>query len=435
MNQLSRPDGLPEVFVEHSPELPLVSFSVSLRTGAITDPDGKDGLTRLTGRLMRRTAGGRDPQSLDRTIDGLGAALGVDTSHSTSGLQGTVIVRSLDAFVDLIVDTVAKPGFSADELSRLVRETKAEIVDNRDNDRAVARHWFRRKFLEGHPYGRSALGRTATVDSVTESDVRSHHARTWVRDNLVFAFSGDLDAERANAIATRISDALPRGAPIVDDTPEPSRPQGRYLLFVDKPERTQTQILIGCLGSHPADDDHVALHVANTVFGGTFTARMTREIRSKRGWSYGAYSSLPYDRRRRAFTMWTFPKATDAAPCIRLELELLEKFWNKGITARELSWAKRYLVRSHCFAVDTASKRVGMSLDARLYDLPAGYYETYLDRVKAVTLEEANAAIQRRLSIKDLLVTVVGTEAEIGVDVRKAIDGLANVDVVAFDAE
>lgn len=434
MNDVLQPSG-PRVFVESSPELPLVSISVALRSGAIADPDGKDGLTRFTGRLMRRTAGGRDPQLLDRTIDGLGAALGVDTTHSTSGLQGTVIARSLEPFVNLLVETVSAPGLASEELERLRRETEAEIVDSRDNDRAVARHWFRRKFFEGHPYGRSALGRSSTIRGIAEDDVHAHHARTWIQDNLVFAFSGDIDTEQARAVAGRIAASLPRGAPIADATPEPSRPQGRRLVFVDKPERTQTQILIGCLGSHPRDDDHIALHVANTVFGGTFSARMTREIRSKRGWSYGAYSSLPYDRRRRAFSMWTFPKATDAAACIRVELELLDKLVAQGITARELAGAKRYLVRSHAFAVDTAGKRVGLALDAELYDLPPDYYESYLDRVQAVTLEQANAALQRRLSPSDLLITVVGTESEIGTDVRQAIDDLVDVEVVPFDAD
>jgi zinc protease len=206
-------------------------------------------------------------------------------------------------------------------------------------------------------------------------------------------------------------------------------------VVVDKPDRTQTQILIGGLGTHPADPDHTALVVANCIFGGTFTARMTREIRSKRGWSYGAYSSLPYDRRRQAFSMWTFPKATDAAPCIRLELELLRQWCDAGVTQRELAWAKRYLVRSHAFAIDTASKRVGLQLEERVYSLPEGYFKDWLDRIQAVTLEQANAAVRARISPENLLVTVVGTEADIGGAIRDAIDGLGSSHVVRFDSD
>jgi zinc protease len=207
------------------------------------------------------------------------------------------------------------------------------------------------------------------------------------------------------------------------------------LVFVDKPERTQTQILIGGLGTHPRDDDHLALHVANTVFGGTFTARLTQEVRAKRGWSYGAYSSLPIDRRRQAFSMWTFPKAEDAAPCIKLELEMLHELRAQGITKKELAWAKKYLVRSHAFALDTASKRVGLLLDSALYGLPDGYYENYVENIKSITLEQANAAVVSRLSEQDLLVSVVGTASQILDAVKGAIPELADSEVVAYDAE
>ena len=421
------------VLLETSRALPLVSISIGLKTGALIDAPGKEGSTRLLSRLMRRTAGGLEAQVIDTRIDSLGASLGADVAHSTMAFQATVISRSLNAFVDLLVDVLARPGLAAVELERLQRETLAELKDSLDDDRGIARRFFRRRFFGSHPYGRSVSGTPKTIPNITSADVQTVFQRSFVRDNLVFAFSGDLDAARASQIAQRISDALPNGPAPTDDTPEPVAVPGRRLVIVDKPDRTQTQILIGCLGSHTRDEDHVALLVANTIFGGTFTARMTQEVRSKRGWSYGAYSNVPFDRRRQSFSMWTFPKADDAGPCLKLELEMLHELREKGVTKAELSWAKRYLVRSHCFAIDTAAKRVGLELDRALYDLPEDYYARYLERVQAVTLEQANAAVQNRLSDEDLLITVVGTESLIGTSVRDSVANLASSEVVAFD--
>jgi len=422
------------VLLETSRALPLVSISIGLKTGSLLDAPGKEGTTRLLSRLMRRTAGGLEPQVIDTRIDSLGASLSADVVHSTMVFQATVISRSLDAFVDLLVDVLARPGLATAELERLQRETLAELKDSLDDDRSLARRFFRRRFFGSHPYGRSVTGTAKTVPEIGAADVKSIFERAFVRDNLIFAFSGDLDAQRASAIAQRISDALPTASAPLDDTPEPVAVPGRRLVLVDKPERTQTQILIGCLGSHTRDDDHVALLVANTIFGGTFTARMTQEVRSKRGWSYGAYSNMPFDRRRQSFSMWTFPKADDAGPCLKLELDMLRELREKGVTKAELSWAKRYMVRSHCFAIDTAAKRVGLELDQTLYDLPPDYYAHYLERVQAVTLEQVNLAVQKRLSDEDLLITVVGTEAAIGSSVREAVAHLASTEVVAFDS-
>ena len=421
------------VLLETSRALPLVSISIGLKTGALVDAPGKEGSTRLLSRLMRRTAGGLEAQVIDTRIDSLGGSLGADVAHSTMVFQATVISRSLGAFVDLLVDVLARPGLAAVELERLQRETLAELKDSLDDDRGIARRFFRRRFFGSHPYGRSVSGTSKTVPEITSADVQAVFKRSFVRDNLVFAFSGDLDAAGASQIAKRIADALPSGTAPVDTTPEPVLVPGRRLVIVDKPERTQTQILIGCLGSNTRDEDHVALLVANTIFGGTFTARLTQEVRSKRGWSYGAYSNLPIDRQRQTFSMWTFPKADDAAACLKLELEMLHELREKGVTKQELSWAKRYLMRSHCFSIDTAAKRVGLALDQALYGLPEDYYSRYLERVNAVTLEQANASVQTRLSDKDLLITVVGTESVVGAPIRDAISDLASTEVVAFD--
>lgn len=423
------------ILVETSRALPLVHLTIAERTGSIEDPEGKEGLSRLVARLMRRTGGGLTAQEIDTRIDSLGASLGADVSHSAISIHGSVIARNLEPFLELLLDVMARPGFDEQELGRLKRETEAELVEARDNDRSLARRFFQRRLFEGHPYARPISGKIGTIRGIERADVAELYGRTCVANNLIVGFAGDIDEAGAHRIAGRLFSALPAGHARTDAVPEPSFPTGRQLVIVDKPERTQTQILIGTRGTHPSDPDHIALHVANTVFGGTFTARLMKEIRSKRGWSYGAYSNLPYDRRRQAFSLWTFPKATDAAACIRVELELLEKWRSAGITKRELQWAKRYLVRSHAFAIDTASKRVGLKLDELVYDLPPRYYAEYLERVRAVTLEQVNASIPARIPTRDLLITVVGTESEIGDAVRGAIDGLDQHDVVPFDAD
>ena len=41
----------------------------------------------------------------------------------------------------------------------------------------------------------------------------------------------------------------------------------------------------------------------------------------------------------------------------------MERWVAGGVTAREVSFIQRYLVRSHAFDVDTAAKRVHQALD------------------------------------------------------------------------
>ena len=424
-----------KIFVEQSEALPLVSIAVAIRSGASSDPVGKEGLTRVMVRMLRRGCRGLQSHEIEEKIDALGAEFSADVSSSVITLHADVISRSLDALVDLLATMMAEPTFDEVELGRLLRETQGEIVEVRDNDRALATRHFRRLVFENHPYGRRLGGTIPSVLGLTRKDVVDHYKRHFSRRNITIAFSGDVSEERAAELSERLVAGLADGAASENVMGPPESRGGKRLVFVDKPERTQTQILLGDVGSHPKDQDHIALHVATTIFGGTFTSRMMRAIRSERGWSYGAYARLPYDRHRDAFSMWTFPAAKDAAACLELELELMKTWREKGITPRELTFAKKYLVRSHAFDIDTPQKRVHQRLDIDLFDLPSDYHTHYVDHVQSVTLETANASIQKRISTEALVVSIVGTHAEIGEAVAKTVPGLTNVEVVAYDAE
>ena len=384
---------------------------------------------------MRRTAGGQTADQVDAKIDRMGASLGLDSGHGSTALSGSVLERSFPDFMTLLEETLIRPGLGEDELGRLKRETLAELTELLDSDQQLAQRWFLRSLFTGHSYGRTVVGTAKSLAAIQVEDVKRCFQRHFVRENLLFSLAGAVDEARAERAVEGIWKALPATGRSFDAPLDPILSGGRQLVFVDKPERTQTQILIGTVGSHPNDPDYFALLVANTVFGGTFTARLTQEVRAKRGWSYGAYSSLGYDRRRQAFSMWTFPKAEDAASCMALELDMLTEWWESGVTEEELGWAKRYLMQSHAFSCDTAAKRVGLRLDEILSDLPRGHHDQFVTSVGAVTLDEANAAIRNRISLDDLVIVVVGTHAAIGTEVRQAIPKLRSDRVVPFDTE
>lgn len=421
--------------VESSPVVPLVSIVLAWRSGATADPEGKDGICRFAARMLRRGIEGMTSAEIETAIDTLGGELGLDVGPSTMSLHAQVIRRSLVPFCDLLGRLVAKPSFTEEEVARLRRETAAELVDARDSDRALANIALRRALFRGHPFSRGAAGRLSTVETFTRVDVLAAYRRHLVRSDLVIGFAGAITVDEAKELGARLALAVPEGPTAPDDAPEPERPRGRHLVFVDKPERSQTPILIGTLGSSPHDPDHFPLVLGTAVFGGTFTSRMMREIRSKRGWSYGTSARLAIERRRHAFTMSAAPGSADCAPCVRLELELLEQLVDKGITARELTFIKNYLVRSHAFEIDTAPKRLGRAIETEILRLPADYHTHFVDHVRGVELAATNAALRERLTPKDLVVTVVGTANDLLEQVKAAIPDLAGAEVVPFDRD
>lgn len=428
-------EGGARLFVEPSHDLPLVWISVSLRTGITVDPDGCDGLLRITSRLMRRACEGMSTQDIDRLVDRLGSELVIEVGPSSVTFHGQVLKKNVDAFCDLVARLLGTPTFPEDELGRLLRETQAEIVEARDSDRSLAGVALRRALFGAHPYARSATGRLSTLAKITRAEVLACRARHYVRGALVLGFAGAVTDTEARGLAERITRALPEGAPPQRDLPDPTIEKGRRLVFVDKPDRTQTQLLVGGLGSSPHDPDHVALYAAVSIFGGTFTSRLMKEVRSKRGWSYGASARVGLERKRYSFTMGTAPGAADAAACLALELDLLGELVSEGVTRREVSFIQRYLTRSHAFEIDTAHKRLEQATDEVLLDLPPQYHAEYVRQVGEVTVESANASLRARLSTEDLVIAIVGTAKDLLEPIKAAVPDLASVEVVPYDAD
>lgn len=418
---------------DHS--IPLVSISLCFRVGMDTEAAELEGISRFAARMLRRGADGLGSSAIEMAFDRLGAELSTDVSTSVTTVSLQVIRRSLEPALALLTRLLVRPDFPEAELEKLKRETVADLSEALDDDRTLCQRAFRRALFGDHAYGRGAVGRATTVARFEARVARARYESIARAGQLVVGMSGDVTASEAERLTRALVAALPGGASTDPHAGEPPRRPGRHLVLVDKPDRTQTQVLIGTLGTSPHDEDHVALGAGVAVLGGTFTSRLTREVRSKRGWSYGASARASADRQRHAFTMWTFPAADDCAPCIALELRLLEAWVASGISARELSFIKRYLTRSHAFEVDTANKRLHRALDVDLLDLPRDYHTGFLDRVAGLSRDDVGEAIARRIAPADLVVVVVGTAAGIRADVEKAIGGLESTVVVPFDQD
>lgn len=434
MTDKFRGPGGCQVYFEPSTALPLVHLSLSLRSGSTFDPEGLEGLGRLSARMLRMGTRTWTPEAVEDRVDELGAHLGIGIGPAYTHVAGTVVARNVDAFFSLMTELVREPAFRNKDLNQLKRETQAALLASLDDDGALAGRRFRAEAMGGHPYGRPVAGNRRSVGRVDRNSVIAHHAAHWVGSNVLVGISGPLTLDEAKALVERQLAWLPRGPRPRMQVPAPHFPRGRRLVVVDKPSRTQTQILIGSLGTWPRDPHNVPLCVANTAFGGLFTSRLTNEVRAKRGWSYGASSGFGQQPRRDLWTMRTAPAAKDAAACIALQLSLLERWVRAPLSPRELRAAKDYLVKSAPFEYDTASKRLDQAVDRVLFDLPVDYREKFVPRVKQVTRASAHAAVAKRISLRDQLIVVVGTEKDLRADLG-GLPGIAETRVVPFDRD
>lgn len=427
-------DSIP-TFAERDGKVPVVHLYVNVLAGAEQDPPGRTGMTRLSAQMLRMGTRLRTREQLNRAIEALGAELDVSTSHHRITLSGHVIADNLDPFLHIIDEVLNDPGEREEDFEKLRRETLADIVQTRDDDQSLAYRHFRTMLFGEHPYGRSTIGLSGHVSDLGWDEVRSHTDSVLRCAPVVLGLAGDFDPDHLRARLVPVLEAFSRRTAAPPATPDPAPPRSVRIRLVDKPARTQSQIYLGHLGLRAADESYFATSLLNTAFGGTFTAKLSREVRQERGWSYGAYSRILRSKRRDAFYLWTFPALEHMVPCIGLEMDLLRGLASGGLSREEFDFARRYLDNHFLFAVETASLRVALALRQEVLELPGDFYERYRESIRAVTHDEVAAAARSFVDPDNLCICALCTAERVQKDMEALFGDAASIEVLPYETD
>ncbi|MCA9533134.1 MAG: insulinase family protein [Myxococcales bacterium] len=419
--------GMP-IFLESSHALPVVDVALRLTTGAEFDPAGVEGLARLTLKTLRAGPRGMSEQRTEERLAGLGARLHVSTSRRSLRISGSVLARHLEPFFELLTRLVRAPALRPSDLARQRREAHAILIAQLDDDDSLAARHARKLALGAHPFARSLIGNRASLAKVDVAQGRAFLDQHLRRGNLTFGFAGDVTRAQAEDLVARHFGDLPAGRSKRPSMATPKQARGRHIRIVDKPERTQTPMVFSTLGTHLTDPCLDSLIVANTVFGGTFASRLNGELRTKRGFTYGASSQLGRAEKRELWSMQSAPEAEHTLACAQLHLELMERWVERGVRQHELGAAKRFLAGSYAFDVETPSKRLEIRLDRHGAGLDPDAFVHYPERMRAVTLKGANDALRARLSPEDLSIVVVAGAPRVRDELAK-LRGVRSVEV------
>ena len=423
------------MILESNHDFPYVQVQLTFHGGSLTDPPGKEGLAYIAAQLALRGSGALSEAAFAEAIDRLGGSFDVSVGKQHVVADAEVLSRNLAPLLALVGQALTSPTNAQSELDKLVRQTVTEVEELVDSDEELGRHVFDQALNQPDASARPVKGTPASLRAITLADVQAAFKRQFVTKRLVVGAAGDVTPE---ALKRQLDDAfsgMPEGEPSPVHAFDIRDPGTIRVILVDKPERTQAQVFIGHHGISAGHPDYAALTVANTVYGGTFTARLSAEIREKRGWSYGAYSYLTGRKTEGSFTFRFYPATKDLLPALTLGLKMQRELIEQGVTEEEVGHAKSYLVNNHPFRMDTPRKRLDDALRLELLDLPRDSTRTYVKRLSAVTAEQANAAIKKHLKWDDLTVVIVCTATKALQGAVAALPGVGAVVVHPYDSD
>ncbi|NUM88693.1 MAG: insulinase family protein [Bdellovibrionales bacterium] len=425
----------PSILLLPDKSSPLVFVDFALTRGSFYDPPQKAGLASLTLSLMFRGTQRRSNAEFHRALDNLGAEMSLGKFKESLRIYGVVLAEKVHPFLDLLEEMILEPRFPEDEFVKLKDQFRSALLDELGSDDDIAERRFQEYLLYGHPYGLVTSGSLASLERITLDDVKQFHAKNFRAPHVIFAATGGFASSAMRTRMSKILARMPKHAAITEEADPPEMPRGRHLLLLNKPDRTQSQILIGTRGVSFRDPDYLPMAMANHVFGGgSFSARLMTEVRVKRGWSYGAYSWFRSGRVPMFFAMSAVPSNKDTAACVKLMLDLYESFARKGITKKEFSFARTSLLNQSAFLQDTLRKRLENKVTEKILGLPAGFYDSYVARLRRVTHAQVVRAVRRQTDPKSVFALVLGS-AEAVESELKGLEGFPNFHRRSFDEE
>ncbi|MFZ9594501.1 MAG: M16 family metallopeptidase [Bdellovibrionia bacterium] len=417
-----------EVDFEKNSNLPLVYLNVVLNHGSVKDPQGQMGLTNFMGEMLLRGTRSKNKAQIDQALDQWGAKLEVETRAEALIFRGAVLSSQLNPFLSLLRELLTEPSFPQLEIDKLKAEIIAGIQEEKGHDSSLATRSFTQFLFQDHPYGRSVLGRTPDIESMTREQVLAHHRALLKEDSLFILGSGDSPVEPIQAWAKTLGESLQK----LLSTPTPQTPnttaslglttplgrpenaQTRRLLIIDKPDRTQTQIHIGQIGVKMTDPDFFSLYLGNHAFGGpSFSSTLMEEIRVKRGWSYGVSSQFRHGTEPRSWIVHLYPAQADAAAALKHSLQLISQLKEHGLTPQQFEFAQQSLIQSSGFTYNTPKKRVENKILEKTLKLPTGFMQSFASELRKLTLPQVNQALNHFLKPDQLAISVLATSKKL----------------------
>ncbi len=252
------------------------------------------------------------------------------------------------------------------------------------------------------------------VPRLSATDLHTHHQRFYVPTGGFLVVVGDVSrAEMEEILRQQLGDWLTRTSTEPWTPSEVVEPSPSRLHIIDRPEASQSVIRMGRLATRRDTPDYYAMVVLNTILGGSFSSRLNATLREEKGLTYGVQSSFVLRRESGSFLVGTDVDGRVTREAIRSMVDVLSgPAGDQPVTADELDDAKAYITRRFPARFETQSGILSQLVHTAVYGLPIDYYEHYLDRIDAVSLEDVARVAASYLDFEEMKNVLVGRKDE-----------------------
>jgi len=409
--RIALPNGL-VIFLQEDHELPTIDGIARIRGGSRSEPAAKTGLVSLYGEVWR--TGGTKTQTGDQLDDYLEIrAAKVETGGNADStiISLSCLKQDFDDTFKVFADLLRGPEFRDDKLDLAKRETFDGISRRNDEIGEIAgREATKLAYGAANPYAR--VPEYATVAAVTRQDLVDWHHTYAQPNNIILGFAGDFDSARMEAALRKAFGDWAKGpAAKAPEMKFESAKPGYYQ--IKKEDVNQSSIHMVGLGTTRNNPDYYAIEVFNEAFGGGFSSRLFKSIRTEKGLAYGVGGGIGTRFDHPGVLQLTMStKSASTVESIHALYGEMDKLNTSPITDAEIARARDSILNAFVFNFDAPDKVLRERMAYEYYGYPADFLERYRAGIEKVTTAHVARVVAKYLHKDQLAVLVVGNTAE-----------------------
>jgi predicted Zn-dependent peptidase len=170
----------------------------------------------------------------------------------------------------------------------------------------------------------------------------------------------------------------------------------------------QTVLQLGNLGIERTNPDYFSVLLADRILGGGPAARLFMNLREDKGYTYGAYSNFGGSKFRGTWTSSSEVRTDVTEGAMKEFIYELKRLRDAPVTTDELENAKRAIVGGFALSLEQPQSLLQNIIQQKIYDLPADYWDSYPQKVAAVTVADVQRVAQKYVDLDHLQIVAVG---------------------------
>ncbi len=403
------------LFVE-TRDLPMVDIQLTFNAGSARDQEiakGLFGLSSTAAKLMREGTDKYTAAQVASVFDATGAQFSVQAYRDMFVVRLRTLSdpKKMEPALAMMMEVLKNATFKPSSIQLALSNTQVGQKQLQENPSKLMDIRFYRALYGQHPYAEPITGTIGSTKKITANLLKKFRDQFLVAQNMNIAITGKLSPKQALELSERIAGNLPQGHKAVA-LANPEEKSGFDIVHLPY-NSSQAHVTFGHLGPNRFTEDRLALEVANRMFGGSgFNAVLMQELRVKRGYTYGAYSTFSFSQAPGIFSFRYSTRQDQLLDSIQVAHQAFINFVNQPIDTKRLEETKAGMLRA--FPNNYSSNA---TINAQLgtmgfYAEQADYLSRYPERLAKITAADVQNAVRKHLHPERLTLVVVSQELD-----------------------